>query len=319
MIRSELVRVSMGEPTASDHTDPTHVRSPRRRRFLRRSLIGGAALLGGGALWSIFGERTWLTVRRVTVPVPALPLDLDGFTICHLSDLHRGPFVSEGEVRDSVEMAMRLKPDLIVLTGDYVSLKARYAESCASALSSLSAPHGVYGTLGNHEYWTRRVGAVTDALEHAGIMMLVNRSARITVGGTDWWLCGLDDAWAGMPDLDETLAGVPDEAFKILLCHEPDFADEAAGRGIPLQLSGHSHGGQVRLPRLGAIRLPYMAFKYPYGLQRVEGADMLVYTTAGVGVTVVPFRINCRPEVAFLTLERSVQQSDSGPPGAQYA
>ncbi|NIR00617.1 MAG: metallophosphoesterase, partial [Gemmatimonadales bacterium] len=104
---------------------------------------------------------------------------------------------------------------------------------------------------------------------------------------------------------ERTLAKLPREHFKILLCHEPDFADEAAKYGIPLQLSGHSHGGQVRLPGIGPIRLPIYAFKYPYGLQQVRGTDTQVYTTAGVGVTFPPIRINCRPEVAILRLART--------------
>jgi predicted MPP superfamily phosphohydrolase len=302
MIKHTLVGMCMTSSTGTECEDAKRVENPRRRRFLRGGVIGGAALLGGGTLWSIFGERTWLTVQRVAVPLLSLPPALDGFRICHLSDLHRGPFISEAQIRQSAQMAMGLKPDLIVLTGDHISLKAKYARSCASALSSLSAPHGVYGVLGNHEYWTEEVRRVRDAFEDAGVVTLVNRSLQMDAGGADWWLCGLDDAWAGTPDLDRTLTGVPDDAFKVLLCHEPDFADEMAKRGIPLQLSGHSHGGQVRLPGLGPVRLPYMAYRYPYGLQRVGTSDTLVYTTAGVGVTPPPIRINCRPEVALLTL-----------------
>jgi predicted MPP superfamily phosphohydrolase len=125
------------------------------------------------------------------------------------------------------------------------------------------------------------------------------------VGATPWWLCGIDDIWEGRPDLDRALADVPDEMFKILLCHEPDFADEAAKSGIPLQLSGHSHGGQVRLPGVGPVRLPIYAWKYPYGLQAVGTSGTQVYTTAGVGVTFPPIRVNCRPEVAIIRLTRA--------------
>jgi predicted MPP superfamily phosphohydrolase len=297
----------MEERAAKTKTEAgSGVRAPGRRRFLRRGLIGGAAILGAGTVCSVFGERTWLTLRRIDVPLADLPPALDSFTICHLTDLHRGPFISEGYVRRGAEMALALKPDLIAITGDLVSYTARYARSCASALSSLRAQHGVYAVLGNHEYWTGRVTEITRALERVGIRVLVNSSVRLDIADAEWWLAGVDDVWAGAPDLDGTLSGVPQEAFKILLCHAPDFADEAAKRNIPLQLSGHSHGGQVHLPRVGRVGRPYMGVKYPYGLQRVEGSDSRVYTSAGLGVTMVPIRLNCRPEVALLTLTREV-------------
>jgi predicted MPP superfamily phosphohydrolase len=279
-------------------------KSASRRRFLRRALIGGGVLFGGGTGWSVFGERTWLTARQVSIPIPALPPVLDGFTIAHLSDLHRGPYISEHQVREAARIAMAYLPDMIVLTGDHISLSASYAKTCTAALSGLEAKYGVYGILGNHEYWTHEVERVTDAYRKAGLTMLINESVPIAVGGTIWWLCGVDDIWEGKPDLDKTLANLPEEHFRILLCHEPDYADKAAERNIPLQLSGHSHGGQIRLPGLGPIRLPIYAFKYPYGLQRVPNSSTLVYTTAGVGVTFPPIRINCRPEVGILRLTR---------------
>ncbi len=293
--------------TRSKSGRPSRKRSRRasRRRFLRRALIAGGATLGTGTLWSIFGERTWLTARRVSVPIPDLPAFLDGFTIAHLSDLHRGPFISEEQVREAAGLAMAYAPDMVVLTGDHVSLKAKYAKSAVSALASLKAEYGVYGVLGNHEYWTDEIERVTQTYRDAGIEVLINESVAVAVGGTAWWLCGLDDMWEGAPDLERTLADVPDEAFKILLCHEPDYADEAAKHGIPLQLSGHSHGGQVRLPGIGPVRLPVYAWKYPYGLQRVGPSATQVYTTSGVGVTFPPIRINCRPEVAIIRLTRA--------------
>jgi predicted MPP superfamily phosphohydrolase len=292
-------------PTGTKKAASNRPANPSRRRFLRRALISGGALVGASTLWSVFGERTWLTARQVSVPIRDLPPVLDGFTIAHLSDLHRGPYIGEEHVREAVQMAMAYAPDLIVLTGDHVSLSAKYARSCASALSGLSAEYGVFGVLGNHEYWTDQVDRVTTAYRDAGVTMLINESVPIVVGDAIWWLCGVDDIWEGQTDLEKTLATVPEEHFRILLCHEPDFADTAAEHKIPLQLSGHSHGGQIRLPGLGPVRLPVYAFKYPYGLQRVPGSDTQVYTTAGVGVTFPPMRINCRPEASILRLARA--------------
>jgi len=276
------------------------------RRFTRRGLLrwlvrGGALALGGSTLLSLFGERHWPRVYRVTVPLPGLPAPLDGFTICQLSDLHRGPIVSEEFLRKAADLAASLKPDLVALTGDYVSTSAGYAPSCAQALSSLKAPYGVYAVLGNHEYWTRPE-TVTAALQAIGVRVLVNRSVCLRVRGVPLWLCGLDDVWSGSPDLEATLRGVPTGDLRILLCHEPDFADEAAARGIPLQLSGHTHGGQVVLPLTGPPVLPPYGRKYPAGLRRVPGSSTLVYTNVGLGVVMPAFRFHCRPEVSLLTL-----------------
>ena len=134
---------------------------------------------------------------------------------------------------------------------------------------------------------------------------MVNASVRMETGDEAWWLCGVDDVWSGDPDLAAALTGVPETSFKILLCHEPDFADSAARKSISLQLSGHSHGGQVRLPLVGAPILPYLGRKYPIGLQAVEGSNLRVYTNVGLGVIFPPVRFNCWPEVTHLTLTRT--------------
>lgn len=278
-------------------------RGAARRRFLKRAVLGVAGLLGGGGLWMLGVEPRQLAVRRVTARIPGLPAALDGFTIGQLSDLHAGLLVPEDLIRRAAEVAMSLCPELIVLTGDYVWRGAANAETCARALSVLKARHGVYGVLGNHDYWSGDVARVTRSLTDIGVRMLVNSSARLQVGETEWWLCGVDDVWSGEPDLKSASAGVPDQAFRLLLCHEPDYADTAAQHRVPLQLSGHSHGGQVRLPFFGAPILPYLGRKYPIGLQRV-GASTLVYTNVGVGTIAPPVRLNCPPEVTHLTLRR---------------
>jgi uncharacterized protein len=277
-------------------------RRESRRTFLRRGLWGAGGLLAGGGLMTLAGEGYRPRICRVSVPLPGLPRALHGFTICQLSDFHRGPIIPEAYLRGAAALANGLKPDLIALTGDYLSSRYQYAISCAAAIATLKAPYGVFGVLGNHDIAAGDPLFVSAAMEGAGVRVLRNGSARVTVNGADWWICGLDDVHCGSPSLEDTLAGVPERAFRILLCHEPDFADTAATYGIPLQLSGHSHGGQVVLPGRGPLIVPDLGEKYPQGLQRVEGSQSLVYTNVGLGMVAIPIRINCPPEITLLTL-----------------
>jgi predicted MPP superfamily phosphohydrolase len=276
-----------------------------RRGFLRRAGWASAAVLGGGSCASAFGERNWPRVRRVTIAPAGLPAELHDYTICQISDLHRGLLVSEQFIRRGVQLANSLRADLMVVTGDFISDRSHYAVSCAEALSGLQAPDGVYGVLGNHDYWNDDPQAVIAALERKGIQLLTNRSVTLERGDVRWNLCGVDDWWAGKPDLGLALANVPDGAFKLLLCHEPDPADDAAKLGIPLQLSGHTHGGQVLLPGRRPLVTPDFGHKYPVGLRRVEGTATQVYTNTGLGVIFPPLRINCPPEVTLITLQRT--------------
>ncbi len=283
------------------------------RRALLRSLIGVSSVTAAAWLTAdALAEPNQIRVRRISVPLPSLPAPLDGLTIGQLSDFHRGPYVSEEHVRQAAAIAASLQPDVIVLTGDFVSRSAQYAASCIDALAGLRAPYGLFAVLGNHDYWTGEVRAVRQAVERRGVEVLVNRSVRLSRGGTDWWISGVDDVWSGRPDLDAALVRVPEEDFRILLCHEPDFADTASRAGIPLQLSGHTHGGQVIVPGIGPIVLPPYGEKYPMGLRRVQGSGTLVYTNVGVGL--IPWQLgpmalavrwNCPPEVTLLTLRRA--------------
>jgi predicted MPP superfamily phosphohydrolase len=139
------------------------------------------------------------------------------------------------------------------------------------------------------------------SIKHTGITLLRNQAVPLTRGRSSLYLVGIDDLWQELADMPQALERVPGSGCKIALMHEPDFADIAAQARIDLQLSGHSHGGQVRLPGIGPLILPRYGEKYPMGLARV-GALTQVYTTRGVGVLPPPVRFNCPPEVTFLTL-----------------
>jgi len=277
-----------------------------RRRFLRwlgltAGSIGAVSFGGWRYAWDV--EPWWLTLEQVTVPIAELPPALEGLTIAQLSDLHWSEDVKEGHIARAVDMTVEAQPDLIVLTGDHVTHSAHYITDCARELARLTAPHGVYAILGNHDHWTD-ARVVRIGLEEVGLPVLLNANVRIPVGDADLWLAGVDDVWERHADVDRALKDIPPGAVTVLLAHEPDYADQAAGREVALQLSGHSHGGQVRLPLFGAPVLPRWGRKYPYGLRRVD--DMWLYTNRGVGLIQPAVRLNCRPEVTLIQLVRGL-------------
>lgn len=275
-----------------------------RRRFLRwlGLTVGSIGAMGFGSwkyAWDV--EPWWLSLEWVKVSLAELPLALDGFTIAQLSDFHWGKDLKEGHVTRAVDLALEAKPDLVVLTGDYVTHSAHDIAGCTRELSRLNAPHGVYAILGNHDHWTD-ARVVRAGLETAGLPVLLNANVRVPVGDADLWLAGVDDVWERHADIDRALQGIPSGATTVLLAHEPDYADQVVGRGVTLQLSGHSHGGQIRLPLFGAPVLPRWGRKYPYGLRRV--GDLWLYTNRGVGFIQPAVRLNCRPEVTIIQLVR---------------
>lgn len=272
-----------------------------RRAFLR--LLGGLALIPPASwLYVAELELRWLQVERVNVSLPRLPRAFHGLTIAQISDLHIGPYIGAEEVRAAVEAVMDLQADVIVITGDFVSsLVHEEANIIETELAPLSAPLGVYGIMGNHDWWNDRK-VVRRAVEQAGLTMLQNERVPLIRAGETLYLAGIDDFWQGKADLSKALTSLTADARVILLAHEPDYADLAArDPRILLQLSGHSHGGQVRLPFIGPLELPRYAHRYPLGLQKA--GDLWVYTNRGIGVTGLPVRFNCRPEVTLLTLK----------------
>ena len=271
-----------------------------RRRFLRLAcggLVAASAACAAGPAWALLLEPSWLALEQVKVRLPNLAPSLIGLRIAFLSDLHRGPHIDPSHIARAVRMAREAAPDLVLLGGDFVSGSAAYAESCARELASLQAPLGIYACLGNHDYWTDP-DAVTEALHRAGIRVLRNAGLEVA---DQLWVAAVDDVWEGRPSLEMALRGMPTDALAVLLVHEPDYADTVAADGrVALMLSGHTHGGQVRLPLFGPPILPYLGQRYPAGLYTL--GEMTLYVTRGVGLVAPPVRLNCRPEVTVLTL-----------------
>ncbi len=279
-----------------------------RRRFLRGFLAG--AVVGGvtGAVGAV--EPHHPVAKSVSIGLQRLPEQFNGFRIAQLSDIHFGPYMGKSDIERALRLIEPFQPNLLVLTGDFVShplarafgpAGARNAEPCADALSQWSKCPMV-AVLGNHDHWNGP-GIVTGALQDHGIRVLRNASLALERDGTRLWIAGVDDVLNYAADLDRTLARVPDSETTILLAHEPDFADRAARYGIDLQLSGHSHGGQVRVPGFGPLILPRLAHKYPVGLNHV--GDLQVYTNCGLGVITPPVRLFCPPEVSLITLHKT--------------
>ena len=254
-------------------------------------------MLWYGTQW----EPHRLQVERRKILLPRLPRPFSGLTVCHISDLHFGPYVGIREGRAVADVLMDLKPDIVVITGDHVTrLTGREIEIVMDVYPAIKAPLGAYAVLGNHDHWTDPPGLET-LIRRAGLTLLRNENVAIELAGERLYVAGVDDVWEKQDDLPLALNGVPEESCAILLAHEPDFADEAAVDGrVVLQLSGHSHGGQIRLPGVGALRLPNLGRKYPEGLFSM--GKMQLYVNRGIGVVTPPVRINCPPEVTVLEL-----------------
>ena len=217
-----------------------------------------------------------------------------------ITDVHLYPMTQPELLKKAVIMANELKPDLVVLTGDYVWQELDAIYELAPIFAGLDAKYGVFSTLGNHDYWLD-ADVITRAMEAAGLPVLINQGISIQQGKGSIFVAGLDDGWSGNPDLNDTLDGANSSEPVILLCHEPDLADRYSLDGrVDVQLSGHTHGGQIRLPGIGALVLPYLGRKYDLGLYRVN--EMLLYTNRGLGVISEPVRFNCPPEISQFVL-----------------
>jgi predicted MPP superfamily phosphohydrolase len=282
---------------------------PTRRQFL----YTGAAAIAGAATLGMDGyvESYRLQLKRIDVPLRRLPHEFDGFTIAQLSDFHYEERFSAVPTRRSVDLVNNLHPDLVVFTGDFVTAPlvkfgslaaheaAKTAFPCAEILRHIQARHGSFAVLGNHDAYSNPA-LVTDALRSHGIPVLTNFCVPIERGSARFWLAGIEDALEAKPDLGAAIEKIPLSETVVLLAHEPDFAEESALTPVDLQLSGHSHGGQIWIPGFGAPWLPPLARKYPRGLYKV--GNMTLYTNIGIGTIRAPIRINCVPEVTLITL-----------------
>jgi uncharacterized protein len=275
-----------------------------RREFLQTSLrlaAGGAAAAFLGGVYVYRLEPEWIEKERLVLPIPNLPDSFSGTKLVHFSDIHFGAHMSSARAARIIRAINAENADLVMYTGDFVSrLNHGEAGQIETHFSQIRARRGVYAILGNHDHWAD-AGIVARAARAAGITLLRNQGTLIDIQGESLWIAGVDDIWEKRHDLKAALDGVPPSTPIILLAHEPDFADEVAADGrVALQLSGHSHGGQVVLPYFGAPILPYLGTRYPAGLYSLDG--MWLYTNRGIGLAELPVRLNCRPELTIIEL-----------------
>jgi uncharacterized protein len=276
-----------------------------RRQFLCCVHFGLAGIVtSGGTLFGYghFVEPRYLEVSHVPVEIPRLPPAFQGITIALLADLHIATAPDIHYLQLVVDRALEAYPALIALGGDYISTGAVEERTMLQSLvDRLRAPLGVYAILGNRDYDDgTKSRSVVAILRRGGATVLHNTSIAIRQGGETLYLVGVGDVLERQNDLGAALESVPPGACAILLVHEPDFADEAAGDPrIVLQLSGHSHAGQVRIAGIPRI-LPNLGQKYPEGLRQV--GSLQLYTSRGIGEVDIPIRINCPPELPIISL-----------------
>ncbi len=267
------------------------------RRTLIASSIGALCSLGTGRA---FLETSDLKLEVVRAGVRGLPLALDGFRIAVLSDFHLEPFTQISFLKLAIDAANALKPDLVVLLGDYVDATVESIHELAPALGKLNPRHGVVGVLGNHDHY-KGAPVVTEVLRKQGIEMLVNGGFLLPGGRGGLFLAGTDSL-KGEFELKKALSACPAGVPSILLSHEPDVADEVREDGrVALQLSGHSHGGQVRCAGVERLMLPPGGRKYPFGSYRL--GSLHVHTSRGLGTTGLPVRLGSPPELTHVILE----------------
>jgi predicted MPP superfamily phosphohydrolase len=287
----------------------------KRRRFLKVSAltVAGMGVAGVGTYYySRRIEPVWFDTTHLTLRLPHLTPAFQGYRLVQISDIHTdSTFMTAGRLAGLVQAVNALQADLLVITGDFVTHYDLADKVILSELHNLRAKDGILGVMGNHDH-AADVEWVQSCLNGTNVQVLINAIHTVRRGGEMLHIVGMDDlwpenedtpepVWTHLPLLQQMTVSLPEEGAAVLLVHEPDFADVTAQVGrYDLELSGHSHGGQVRLPFAGALELPPLAHNYPCGLYQV--GDLLHYTNRGLGMVAPKVRLNCRPEITVFEL-----------------
>ncbi|QPC46171.1 metallophosphoesterase [Mangrovibacillus cuniculi] len=256
-----------------------------------------------------------VVLEEVDVQHPSIPTSFNGFKLAQISDLHLGFYDSDSQRVQLLQMIEKSKPDVVVFTGDLFDNPDDPMipiDTAINFLSSIEAPFGKYAVYGNHDFGVSSNGLYEEIMNQAGFTVLINSSEPLTLlNGDKIFIAGLDDIMLGLPDVNKTVKNIPEDAFSILLAHEPDIADVIATTSISMQLSGHSHGGQVRIPFIKPIITPPKGTKYVNGSYNIEKEDdetLLLYVNRGIGMTRLPIRYFSFPELTLFTLRNASAQ-----------
>lgn len=272
----------------------------KRRHWLKLALASTSASALGNAFLI---EPKLCSITQHSVTLPNCPPALRGLKLVVLGDFHFKPSTNLDFVRKIVAQTNSLQPDLILLVGDYIDYDLHVLPRLLDELRHLRAQHGIFGCLGNHDRWAATATEYKHSFQHTGIRLLVNENIQLSIHGERLFLAATDCIWGGQPDPEATLSGIPRNAPLITLVHEPDYFDTMVQHHrAHLQLSGHTHGGQCRVPLIG-----YSPIKVKYGKNYIYGrfqcGDSQLFVTRGIGTTSLPVRFSCRPEIAQLTLD----------------
>jgi len=280
---------------------PIAVPPPDRRHFLRQTAIALSASPFVASAYGLLYGRLDMEVTRRRIQLARLPEAFEGFRLVQLSDIHISPFMPADEIRRCVTITNQLKPDLILMTGDYVAWDPAAQGEVVQALAGLHAPYGVFGSLGNHESITDTEDSITRLFAAQGIHILRQERALIRLGGDTLNLIGVDDSITDDKAVEHL---VMPGTVNILLNHNPNDFDQAAELGIDLMLAGHTHGGQLSLEFLHR-GLALIRLETPYVSGWYENSGGQLYVNRGIGTTVLPIRVGARPEITVLELSRA--------------
>jgi len=281
-----------------------------RRTFFKRSLqfwLSGLFLTSFFYTYSRYIEPKRVRVNKIVFSSTKIPSPFHGITLLQFSDTHLGYDYTLKQLEKLVADINRLKPDVILFTGDLIDdpKTFRYSYKIAPILKRLHAPLGKFAIYGNHDhggFGTERYKAIMD---EAGFRLLINEHASIERQGESIHLFGIDDVMFKRHELKRTLARLSNRNFNVLLAHEPDIADDVEPFLVDVQLSGHSHGGQIQLPFIGPLITPPLAKKYVDGLYHIGRSRMTLYVNRGIGTTREPYRFLCSPELTVITLNKT--------------
>jgi uncharacterized protein len=259
----------------------------------------GCALVFLTSIYAHKLEPLWFEVNHIDITLPKLDRAFNGYRIVQISDLHAGDGTDRSYLEKVVESVNAEQPDLIVITGDHITRKPKQNLDLLDTLAKLQSRDRTISILGNHDVFDD-AAPVRQAIQQAGITLLENNIYTLKRADATLHIAGVGDVFAKEDKLDQILAQLPATGAAIMLAHEPDFADKTAATGrFGLQLSGHSHGGQIRVPFFAGY-VPMLAEKYPLG--RYQVGQMIQYTNRGIGLVKLYARFNCRPEISVFNL-----------------